>query len=111
MANTFDLEFPLSTPREVAQALVADAKKLDGVKGAGVSTPRSIDAATINAWVAVARDALPVAISLVTAIVTLVRGKGLKNVKLRAGNNVEVDVDSGSEADIERLATAALQHA
>jgi hypothetical protein len=110
MANTFDLEFPIATPPEVASELVADVKKLDGVKSAGVSTPRVIDPVSLMAWVSLAKVAVPVAISLVTAVVTWVRGKGLKNVKLRAGDNVEVDVDSGSAADIERLAHA-LQHA
>jgi len=97
-----DLEMPASTPHEAAKELIAELKKLDGIHNGAVTIKRSIDPVSLMAWIKLAGAAIPV----ITAVVGWIRGKGMKNVKLKLGNDVSIEVDSASAADIARLSEA-----
>ena len=101
MANVIEIELPVTTDPEVAQALAADARKLSEVRSSDVSKPRVVDPASLIVWVKLAGTA----ISTVSALVTLIRSRRLQKARIKIGDK-SIEVDSASPQQIEALLAA-----
>ena len=99
MSDTIPLTFPDDVQAEVRRALEQELAQLDQVDDVTPVAARGIDPVAVKMWVEVAALSLPV----LTNIVTLLRGRGLKNVTLTTANGT-IAVGEGSADEIRKLA-------
>ena len=98
MSDTITRTVPDDVPAEVRGALEQELAQLAEVDDVTPVAARGIDPAAVKMWVEVAALSLPV----LTNIVTLLRGRGLKNVTLTTPNGT-IAVGEGSADDIKKL--------
>jgi len=101
MANIIEIELPRGTDSALAESLAEDLRGVGDVRSSELARPKVVDPASLIVWVKLASAALPV----LTSLVTLLRGRQLKNVRIKSGDKV-IEVDSASAADVESLVTA-----
>jgi hypothetical protein len=101
MANVIEIELPVTTDPEVAQALAVEARKLGEVRSSEVSKPRAVDPASLIVWVKLAGTT----ISALSALVTLIRSRKLQNARIKVGDR-SIEVDSANPVQIEALLAA-----
>ena len=110
--DVFVVSLPPETDEAEREALEGELKEVDEVEDAGPSDLKSIDAATIEAWVQVATGVLTVAttaIPLIKAVVGRIRNRGIRGATIELPNGVKISVDGASSEEIERLVRAATQ--
>ena len=89
---------------------VGKMKEIDGVAGAGTTQVRAIDPVSIGVWIKLiveAAGAAGLVVGVVTKIVEMIRGKGIKGAEIQLPNEVVIKVDEASSKDIEDLIVAA----
>jgi hypothetical protein len=101
MSNVIEIELPRGANQSEAQALRDELTRLTDVHSSDVVQPKAIDPASLIVWVKLAAAALPV----LTAVVNLIRGRRMKNVRLKVGDN-SIEVDSASPAELEKVLVA-----
>jgi len=92
-----------STPEHELTSLAESLAGVDSVEKAETIKTRSIDPETVKLWIQIAGEIIKtggLAFALVTKIVDLIRGRRLKNVKLKM-KDATLDVDEATPADIE----------
>jgi CRISPR/Cas system-associated protein Csm6 len=101
MANVIEIELPVTTDPEAAQALAAEARKLSDVRSSDVSKPRIVDPASLIVWVKLAGATF----SALSALVTLIRSRKIQKARIKVGDR-SIEVDSASPVQIEALLAA-----
>jgi hypothetical protein len=114
MEDLITIELPSTTPEEDLKALKDQIQKMGDVEDTGSLGERSIDPVTLGLWIQLATGALGVVstgVPIIQKIVEMIRGKGIKGVKLTLANGTTVSVDDASAKDLEKLIRVANQPA
>ena len=101
MPNVIEIELPRGASQSEAQALRDELRRLSDVHSTDVVQPKAIDPASLIVWVKLAAAALPI----LTSVVTLIRGRQMKNVRLKVGDKT-IEVDGASPAELEKVLVA-----
>lgn len=101
MEDIFTIEFPNTIPDRALETLQAEIKQIDAVEDSDSMDARSVDPQSLMMWVQVAAGTLGVistAVPLIEKVINMVRGKGLKGVKLGFADGFTVSIDEVSSA-------------
>jgi len=101
-STLLEFTFAETSHNDDTKGLLLEARQLTTVLDADIIQYASLDAAQVKAWVEVAVIGLPFLVS----VVTLIRKRGLKGVKLRVGD-VVLSADQASTDDLKALIAAA----
>ena len=103
MAKQLTIELPKDTPKDEVDALQAELKQLDGIRGTGVYTPKGLIIDDILLWAKVADVVVP----LVLKVVDAMRRRKIEKATIVLPNGTKLDVDKASAEEIQRLMLAA----
>lgn len=109
MSDTFTIEFPAEVSDAELDSIRDEIRKIGQVEDADSMAALSIDAQSIMLWVQVASGVMGVlgaGVPLLTSIVGMIRGKGLKNVTVKLPDGTSFTADNASTQDIEKLLKA-----
>lgn len=102
--NRFLIEVPGAEPGQM-EAIAREAGALEGVQGSGVSQTRSLDPASLMAWVQLGSAvvaAMGAAVPVIQKILDVLRARGHKNAHIRFPDGTEISVEATPD-EVERL--------
>lgn len=109
MSDTFTIEFPADVSDSELESIQAQLREMSEVEDAGSMNARSIDAQSLMLWVQIATSAvglISAGVPLVQRVVEMIRGKGLKGVKLMLSDGTSFSADEISAAELEKVLKA-----
>ena len=103
MGDGFTIILPKTTNKSDLASIKADIQKLDTIEDVTQKELRGVDLNTIKMIVEVI-GALGTATDLIKKVVEIIRGQGVKGVKIKFPNGKEISVDEAKTIkDIERI--------
>src|SRR5260370_29901613 len=109
MSDTFTIEFPAEVSDSELESIQAQLREMSEVEDAGSMNARSIDAQSLMLWVQIATSAVGLVsagVPLVQRVVEMIRGKGLKGVKLMLSDGTSFSADEISAQELEKVLKA-----
>ena len=114
MADIFTIELPATVSKNEMASLENEIRAIEGVADSGTVQSRGIDMIAAGLWVKLVGSGLEAAdagAGAIQKIVETIRGKGIKNVKIKLANGVIIQADEISARDLEKAIQAANQQA